>query len=288
MFDKYEFALCLTHDVDRPYKTFQVPYYAVKERNPTHLKSLLTSEHPYWQFEEIMELEDELGVRSSFYFLNEKKLIRDKRPRDWAKPKNWKLFTGRYNITDERIVDVIQTLDEGGWEVGLHGSYESYRDVDRLKDEKKQLEEVLGSKIIGGRQHYLNYDKPETWKLHNSIGLKYDASLGSNSQYGFQYGTEPIRPLDDGFLVFPLTVMEEPLMQSNSDLETVKNEVDRLILEAVQSEAVMTVLWHPRMFNQQEFPGYRETYIYLIKQAKEANAWIGSPGDYCSEILNVV
>lgn len=287
MLGDYEFALCLTHDVDRLYKTFQAPYYAIKDRNPSHLKSIVSSEHPYWQFDEIMNLEEELGVRSAFYFLNEKDLFHDKGPRDWVKPKNWKLFTGRYDITDEEIVDVIQALDEGGWEVGLHGSYDSYRDADRLENEKNQLEEILGKEIAGGRQHYLNLKKPQTWKHHRTIGLKYDASLGSSSQYGFQYGKQSIRPFDDEFLVFPLTVMEEPLMQNNPDLETVKNEIDELIREAAKSEAVMTVLWHPRVFNEEEFPGYREMYIYLIKKAKEVNAWVGSPRDYCSEVLNV-
>ncbi len=131
---EHEFALCLTHDVDRAYKTFQAPYYALKDRNPSHLKPLVSTDCPYWQFEEIMELEEELGVRSSFYFLNEKNLLRDKEPREWTKPNNWKLFTGRYDITDDEIIDVIQTLDRGGWEVGLHGLYKS--DHERLQYEK--------------------------------------------------------------------------------------------------------------------------------------------------------
>jgi len=61
MLDNYEFALCLTHDVDRVHKNFQSPYYAWKERDLSHLKHLVTSENPWWNFEEIMELEDELG-----------------------------------------------------------------------------------------------------------------------------------------------------------------------------------------------------------------------------------
>ncbi|MFP8890751.1 polysaccharide deacetylase family protein [Natrialbaceae archaeon A-CW2] len=273
MLDDYEFALCLTHDVDRPYKTFQAPYYAVKERDPSHLKSLVSAERPYWQFEEIMALEEELGVKSSFYFLNEKHLVRDKGPREWVQPKNWKLFTGRYDITNEEIVDVIQTLDQGGWEVGLHGSYESYNDLERLRYEKETLESVVGHEVVGGRQHYLNLDRPKTWEHHREIGLQYDASLGSSTTYGFEYGHRPLRPVDDEFVVFPLTAMEVTLMDGGQD--AAKRRLDQLMEEATEHDAVITVLWHPKFFSEDEFPGYRSLYRWLIRSAQDRDAWIG-------------
>ncbi|RQG96179.1 polysaccharide deacetylase family protein [Natrarchaeobius oligotrophus] len=271
----FEFALCLTHDVDRPYKTFQAPYYALKERDPSHLKPLVTSERPYWQFEEIMALEDELGVRSSFYFLNEKRLLRDKDPRDWIDPKNWKLFAGRYDITSDEIVDVIRMLDDGGWEVGLHGSYESYDDLERLKFEKETLEEILGHQIVGGRQHYLNLKKPESWKYQKKIGLKYDASLGSSEKIGFEYGYGTLRPFNDDFVVFPLTVMEIATMDSSDDLKHAWNRCQDLLYVAKDNNSVMTILWHPRMFNQDEFPGYKDLYRRIIKEALQLGAWVG-------------
>lgn len=280
MFDDYEFALCLTHDVDRPYKTFQSPYYAVKERDVSHLRSLASSERPYWQFEEIMELEEELGVRSTFFFLNEKQLFRDKKPLDWVKPKNWKLFTGRYDITDEEVVDVIQTLDESGWEIGLHGSYESYKDIERLRYEKETLEVILGHEIAGGRQHYLNLEQPKTWEYHQEIGLQYDASLGSSTTFGFNSYYELLHPLNNDFVVFPLTAMETAIMNASSKVEAVKTKCYRLLEEARDNNAIMTILWHPRFFNELEFGRYREVFIYIVNTAKEMNAWIGPCGEY--------
>ncbi|MWV40042.1 polysaccharide deacetylase family protein [Natrialba sp. INN-245] len=274
MLEDYEFALCLTHDVDRVYKTFQSPFYAVRDRDPSHLRSLVSSEQPYWQFEEIMELEEELGVRSSFYFLTEKDLFRDKGPRDWVKPKNWKLFAGRYDITNEELVDVIRSLDQGGWEVGLHGSYESYTDPERLQYEKETLEDIVGHEITGGRQHYLNLNEPETWEYHRKIGLQYDASLGSTSEFGFQHAHKPVRPFNDEFVVFPLTAMEVAVMDGG--LEVAKKRVERLLEKAVEQHAVITVLWHPRFFNDDEFPGYRQLYRWLIRNAQKRDAWIGS------------
>lgn len=287
MLEDHEFALCLTHDVDRVYKTFQAPYYAIKECDPSHLKSLVTSERPYWQFEEIMELEEELGVRSSFHFLNEQHLFRDKGPIDWLKPKNWKLYTGRYDITDEEIVDVIRTLDDGGWEIGLHGSFESYADLERLRFEKGTLEDIVGHEVIGGRQHYLNLNEPETWEYHREIGLQYDASLGSSSEFGFRNGYEPIRPFDDSFVVFPLTLMECAILNESTDPESAWKDCKSLLEEAQEYGAIMTVLWHPRFFNLNEFPGYRELYRRLVSTAQDMDAWIGPCGD-CYEQLSEV
>ena len=274
MFNEYSFALCLTHDVDRPYETFQPPYYALRHRDPSRLKSLFTAENPYWQFDAMMKLEDNLGVRSSFYFLNEQRLLEDRPPTEWIDPQSWKLYAGRYDVSDPEIADVISLLDDGGWEIGLHGSYHSYDDRERLREEKQQLEEVLGGVVIGGRQHYLNLNRPETWRHHREIGLRYDATLGSTSTYGFEYGYEPIRPFDDEFLVFPLTVMDVTLFDDRS-YEAARDACVDLLWEAKDHAAVMTVVWHPKTFNETDFPGFRDLYIEMIRIADDLGAWIG-------------
>lgn len=279
--DDSAFALCLTHDVDRPYKGFRSLYYAARERPGYHLRTALSRTNPYWQFEEIMALEDELGVRSAFYFLNEQHLFADRPVREWLSPANWVQHLGRYDITAPEIVDVVRDLDGGGWEVGLHGSYHSATDRERLREEKTVLEDVLGRSVTGGRQHYLNLAVPETWEYHRAIGLEYDASLGSSTKCGFHAGYQPLRPFDDDFLVFPLTIMEQALPDPAVDFEAARETCERLLTEAAENGAVMTVLWHPRYFNEREFPGYRRLYRWLVERALELGAWVGSPRELC-------
>jgi peptidoglycan/xylan/chitin deacetylase (PgdA/CDA1 family) len=279
-----EFALCLTHDVDRVYKTYQSPYYAVLERDPSHLRSLVTGERPYWQFEELMALEDELDVRSSWYVLDEQSLLRDRSPREWLRPESWKLYAGRYDPTDPELADVFRALERGGWEVGLHGSYESADDRERLRAEKRTLEGVLEGSVVGGRQHYLNLVGQRSWAHHRAIGLEYDASYGSSTRYGFDGRYDVLRPFDDSFVVFPLTLMERALLPSAPSLEWAWRECRRLLEEAHEHDAVMTVLWHPRYMNEDEFPGYRTLYERLIREAKAMGAWIG-PCRECYELL---
>ena len=272
-----EFALCLTHDVDRPYKTYQSIYYALRERNPAHLAVLRPGHNPYWQFESLMAMEDDLGVRSAFYFLTERGLT--KRPfREWFRPRYWLEHLGRYDLEAPRMANIIGALDAGGWEVGLHGSYDSFDDPERLQYETEKIERVLGHPIIGGRQHYLNR-APETWNHHRAIGLQYDSSLGSSTEYGFRHGYDLLRPFDDEFAVFPLTVMEVALVNGTADFESAWAECEQLLEEAAANDAVMTVLWHPRYVSE-DFPGYRTLYRRLIERALAMGAWVGPPGEY--------
>lgn len=278
--DEYPFALCLTHDVDRIRKTYQTVYNAIIDRQLSELLDLLPWRDPYWQFQKIMALEEDLGVRSAFYFLNERRLFRDKPVRTWFRPEAWKLFVGRYSLDEAEVQRVIRELDRRGWEIGLHGSYDSYRDAARLADEKTALEEVVGHPVIGCRQHYLNLDQPRTWRYQAEIGLRYDASLGFADEYGFHGRHEPFRPFGDAFVVFPLTLMEISLPDIDTDPEGAWTECENLLYEADANSAVMTVLWHPRYFYEGDYPNYGPVYRRLIQRALELGAWVGPPGDF--------
>jgi predicted deacetylase len=273
-----EFALLLTHDVDRPYKTIQSAYHAVEHRDPRQLLDLLPGRNPWWQFEEILELEDALGVRSAFYFLREKHLL-ERPPGDWLDAFYWVEQFGRYELETPEMLNLLDRLREGGWEVGLHGSYDSYDDRDRLRMEKATLEEALGEPVVGGRQHHLNRGSA-TWSHHREIGLRYDASPGSSETTGFDRGYLPCRPFGDEFVVFPLTVMEAALPDPGDEFGAAWAECEALLSEAAENGAVMSALWHPRLFTERDFPGYRRLYRRLVERALEMGAWVGSPRDY--------
>ena len=277
--DDAPFALCLTHDVDRPYKGLRSVYYAVKERSPEHLRTMSCQENPYWQFPDIIALERDLGVRSAFYMLFEQHLLAERPVREWFSPVSWVQHLGRYDPTTPEFLAVYEELLAGGWEVGLHGSFHSGTDRERLAAEKSTLERVLEESIAGGRQHYLRLSVPESWRHHRDIGLTYDASFGSGTETGFQYGYRPIRPFDDDFLVFPLTIMEQALPNPARQPAAARDRCEELLFEAAANEAVMTVLWHPRCFNEREFPGHRSLYRWLVERAVELGAWVGTPGD---------
>ena len=280
----HSFALCLTHDVDRPYKLAQAFFYALRDRDPSQLASLLPGRRPNWTFDRIRQIEAEFGVRSAFYFLDEQRLFRERPVREWIDLDAWRLYADRYDLDDPAIVELLHRLDRGGWEVGLHGSYESYDDRGRLRAEKEHLEEVLGKPIRGGRQHYLNRTLPETWEHHAAIGQAYDATLGSSSEIGFDYGDTVCRPFDDEFVAFPLTMMDVAMPDPGSDPAEAWAAADRVLEAAADRGAVTTVLWHPRVFNERDWPGHTDLYRHLIEYAQSLGGWVGSPGELYDEL----
>jgi len=274
--DDATFALCLTHDVDRTAEGMRGLYYAVRDRDPSRLRTVLPGRNSYWQFDRIRSIEESLGVRSAFYFLVEKELFREFPVRDWFVPNNWVLYRGRYDVTADPMAETIRSLDEDGWEIGLHGSYGSYTDLSRLRYEKSVLEGVVGHEVRGGRQHYLNLDVPATWNHHVAAGLEYDTTLGAARDYGFEHGYGLQTPVDS-LLVFPLTLMDISLPNVSRNPARAWAECETLLEEARDNTAVMTVDWHQRYFSETAFPHYGQLYRTLIERAQEMGAWVGPP-----------
>ena len=278
------FALLLTHDVDRPYKSWQAPYFALKNRRPGELLDLLPSRQPWWRFEDVAATEREAGVRSAFYVLRERSL-RERSLADLRTPTNWVEGLGRYDPERPAIRAALDSLSAGGWEVGLHGSYDSYRQPARLKREKRLLDRLVDAEVVGGRQHHLNLDVPATWRAHRAAGLRYDTSLGSAARVGFEHGYGPLRPLDDDFLVFPTTVMDKALPDPGVAPDRARAVLADLLTEARENAAVMTVLWHPRTFDDGDFPGHADLYRWLVERALDVGAWVGPPRDLAARWL---
>lgn len=281
--DGKKFALCLTHDVDRVYKTYQYVPSLLKHLRRGNLsgvdgqiKSMLFKHgknNPYWTFDKIANLENELGVKSTFYFLNETGKLNP------FSLKSWILFGGRYKIDSPDIVDIVRKLYNDGFEIGVHGSYYSYNDGDHLREllrkEKAKLEEILGDRVHGIRQHYLNFDPENTFRIQESVGLEYDTTLGFRKGIGFRRGTcFPYHPFDfssnreSSILEIPLIIMEGAIPGDRAIFDQCIEIMDI----AERSNGVLTLLWHQNQFSEADFPNMTEIYKKLVTEAINRNA----------------
>jgi len=263
-----KFLVWLSHDVDRvSKKLYHSLYYGLKGLNFYHLKSLFARDDPYWNFERIMTIENKYDVKSTFFFLNE-----SMKPNIFN-PKNFITASGRYNILGDNIRKIIVDLDNNGWEIGMHGSFYSYQDINLLQKEKNVLEEILNHKVEGTRQHYLNLNIPQTWQDHKNLGFKYDASFGSTTCIGFKDEIfYPFKPFNDSFTVFPVCLMDKILFQGSKSIDEIWNNCVDIINIAEEKKTILSVIWHQRVFNEQEFPGYTEIYERLIEECSSRGA----------------
>ncbi len=286
--DDKKFALVLTHDVDRVYKKYQYAASVLKyirARNSSGIVGQIRSfflkrgrNNPYWNFDKIVDLENELGVKSTFFFLNESGKLNPFSLQSWIR------FSGIYKVHDSNIVEVIRKLQSSGFEIGVHGSFYSYNDPTLLKKEREELEEITGDNTYGIRQHYLNFDPENTFRMQAAAGFKYDSTLGSNARtsIGFGRGTcFPYHPFsseaaeESSLLEIPLTIMDTVVYDKEDKLGHCVDAMD--IVE--KQHGILTLLWHQRAFSEEDFPGMTQTYRRLITTAQSRQAWVTTAGE---------
>jgi hypothetical protein len=192
-------------------------------------------------------------------------------------------FDSGYDLRDPKVRRVIAWLMAQGAEIGIHPSYGSFRDRDKLGEEVRILRSVTGLDYMGGRQHYLRWH-PESWADWESCGLSYDSTVGYADRIGFRCGTcLPYHPWlidsnrEAGLLEIPLLVMDETLadyMQLDAEraLEAVSDVVARCRLVG----GVFTLLWHNSSLLE---PRYGHLYSKVLE------IFAGSPKyDWQSEL----
>jgi len=275
------FNVCLSHDVDKIDKSFQFVTHFLKRlaegdiRSAAYqVRSVFHKEH-YWCFEKIMGIERERGLKSTFFFLNETF------PVEILKPSSWKLGIGYYDVFNPRVQGIIKELDSEGWEIGLHGSYLSFKDGDLLKKEKNDLEKITGHCVPGVRQHYLNMDE-HTWERQAEAGFHYDASFGYTRNIGFREDRYvPFNPIvNRRFHVVPLALMDFCVMRKKETIWEIKKVLDM----AEEKKACLVLNWHQHVFNDREFPGWTQMYLDLIDECKRRKAHFCTIGEYVNGV----
>jgi hypothetical protein len=277
--DGKSFAVCLTHDVDEIKKTYQWisrPLRYLMKRDIQGFKGQVNSFiqkirgiEPYYTYDDIIGIENALGAKSTYFILKESGNA------SLLSKKTWYLYGRNRSLQSPEIRALIQRLSANGDEVAIHGSYFSYKDPVLLKEETRELEKLIHEKVIGTRQHNLNLEVPATWNHQLSAGLRYDTTLGFKDTIGFRWGTSfPFFPGNNGSTI-PL--LEIPLMIMDICLESCENKESdciRIADEVEKYQGVLTLLWHPPIFNPLEYPDARDIYIKTNQYCKEKGAWI--------------
>jgi peptidoglycan/xylan/chitin deacetylase (PgdA/CDA1 family) len=277
-----KFAVCLTHDVDEIYPplshTLLSSLHYMKNLNFKKLKNQLFWKYkgkeysPYWNFKEIRDLEEKYDAKSAFYFL--------------AIDKDIRRF--RYDIEDLELENELGSIVDKGWEVGLHGGYYAYNDLEEMEKEKKRLEKVLGKDVIGYRNHYLKFNVPDTWELLAKAGFKYDTTFGYNDMVGFRNGMcHPFKPFnlnsdkEIDILEIPLIIMDGALFGYSNSFEEVWETAKRLIDTVDRYNGVLTLLWHNNVFNCPFREKWSKMYEKILGYCYVKNAWMTSGEEIC-------
>lgn len=200
----YSYIVALTHDVDitsvRERRWVSVGYAVYQCLRKGMVKDAVRilgakcgiGKDPWHCFEEWMHLEENLGVRSTWFFLPEKGKAGVGAPA---------IRAGYYDLDPA----LIKTLTDGGWEVGVHG-LDNWHDAGAGQEELQKVSDLTGAEV-GTRVHWLLFDE-DSWKKLDEAGYAYDSTFGYNDDVGFRAGTmQPYRPRGClNILEFPLHV----------------------------------------------------------------------------------
>lgn len=282
--DDKKFALVISHDIDDIYvrwshilKSF---FSIIKFKNIRSFKylfkgKLYKKKSPYLNFEKIIQLEKKYNATSSFYFLASSDDI----------------FGYKYHLRE--IENELKNIIDNDCEIGLHVGYHAYNDIEKIKREKEQLENVIGSKIIGTRNHLLRFKVPDTWEKLSKAGIKYDTSFQYHNMNGFRNGMcHPFNPYNlktesiIDIVEIPLIIQDMTfLLYTNYNTEEIWHKIKKIIDLVKKNRGVMTVLWHNWVFS---FPtsyaglfdnNWTKLYEKILKYCYKKNAWITNTKD---------
>lgn len=282
--DGKKFAVCLTHDVDEIKKTYQWitrplrflargDFLGFKDQVSSFMQKIKGIE-PYYTYDDLINIERDLGVKSTYFILKE-----SGKP-TFSSKETWYLYGRNRSMQSPEMRALIQRLALNGDEIAIHGSYYSYKDQVLLQNETRELEQLINTKVIGTRQHNLNLEIPATWNYQLNAGFKYDTTLGFMDIIGFKWGTS--FPFFPNTGEEPIHLLEIPLIIMDICLESSKNkEYDCLQIadEIERYHGVLTLLWHPPIFNTLEYPYARDLYIKINQYCQEKGAWIARACD---------
>jgi hypothetical protein len=254
----------LSHDVDYINKTSQLRlkqtafngYNTLKAlKNPSvfinkakSTVSFLFSNTSCWCFNYWESLEKKYKKRSVFYIYVQTK---KKNLLSW-------LIDPSYDVkTNKKLQLKLKQLIYDGFEVGLHGSYNSAADEKRLVKEKAILEDIVGMRVEKIRQHWLRYEERITPVLHNKH-FKYDSTIGWNDRIGFRsgcasryrpYNHDKQQPFD--YMVTPQVIMDSAIFDYDAERIKLQTKKALLMIKNIQSLKTphISISWHQRVCN---------------------------------------
>jgi hypothetical protein len=271
-----EFAVCLIHDIDLVFPSlssiFHLSHRQMKKGSIKDGFKALFSRfgrkfNPFFNFEEIIELERKYDATSGFYFA--------------VLQKGRKGYN--YNISD--LACELKDIRENGWEVGFLGSQSLCCDAEDMLSQKLQLEDVLRDKVLGYVSPQNSFTTPETWKMLDLAGFEYITTyvdtkatdLSTNLYYPLRAHDHEKKDID--IIVLPLNVMNYNISGSfvspngmSNDIEEVWQSTKELIDQVSERSGVLTLRWP----NTAIMGDGLDLYEKILSYCSEKNAWMTS------------
>jgi hypothetical protein len=212
-------------------------------------------------FDLIMDISEQHNLKSSFYFITDH---------------SGGAIDGNYTMNHPLIRSLLSNIHERGHEVGLHPSYNTYKDAAQTKKEFEILKQVcieegIKQEFWGGRQHYLRWETPTTFQNWEDAGLDYDSTLSFVDIVGFRCGIcyeyptfniktrQPLKLRERPLIIMECTILEQEFMNLSIDDDATMERMAKYKQICQLFQGDFRLLWHNNRFiDRRELDVYKQ------------------------------
>ncbi|NNE25951.1 MAG: hypothetical protein HKN09_03845, partial [Saprospiraceae bacterium] len=177
---------------------------------------------------------------------------------------------------NKEFINKVQNLSDK-YEIGIHPSYKSESNYEKIDNEIKLLESIVAKDIQSSRFHYLRIQWPLSYNTLLSLGIKADYSMGYPDAVGFRAGTSlPFYWYDlqkeeqTSLKIHPFQIMDVTMRKYQElNSEEAVQKASQIIDTLKEVGGTFCLLWHnSSFFGLEGWTGWRETYDQILRKAK--------------------
>jgi hypothetical protein len=127
---------------------------------------------PFDTFEQLQEIQEKYQITTHFFFL-----LGD-----------YTSFDTNNDVNSPKFQTLIKSVADFA-KVGIHPSYFTMKNFEKLKKEVKRLEEITNQPVKMSRQHFLRLKLPDTYHHLIDLEIAEDYTMGYSKYPGFRAGT---------------------------------------------------------------------------------------------------
>lgn len=192
------------------------------------------------------------------------------------------ILCGDYDVNDKNISlrntdfqDLIKRIGDYA-DVGIHPSFSSYLNVEKMRSEITKLSKVLNREVTKSRQHFLRLNLPTSYQKLIQLDITDDYTMGYASQAGFRAGIASTFKFFDlaqdsvtKLNIHPFAVMDGTLRDYlNLDRDEALEKVKNLITEVKKVNGTFILLWHNETLSgEKRWEGWITLYRQILDYA---------------------
>jgi hypothetical protein len=192
------------------------------------------------------------------------------------------ILCGEYDLNDKNISlrntnfqNLIKRLGDYA-KVGIHPSFSSYLNKEKVKTEIEKLSKVLNREITISRQHFLRLRLPLSYQILIDLDITDDYTMGYASQPGFRAGIADTYRFFDlehdnvtNLNIHPFAVMDGTMRDYlDLNIEESYGKATKLIQEVKDVNGTFILLWHNETLSgEKRWEGWITLYRRILDYA---------------------